>query len=271
MNDTYGPYVTVEEKDAQHRMCIIRCAYPFDSSVMFRIYLFLSRNYPIISQLFVRFKLLACNHHSNNDSEQLKLFRKRIQTILDETSNKCFYYGQLCLHPCLLRLKHFLDSHYRHERLSSMTITSKSHRKHHEESICSFDLDTPSLINSNMPKKNSNRILDQSTSSIIHKSDSELLNGSSVRANPRTCGARFTSGTYLICFGRTSNLQQQQSQPPTSAPPILNSVVDIFINRGPPVHMRSMSLTVAKSRGNSSTDEQSSRYYLSSNFISRLS
>jgi hypothetical protein len=99
LHDTYGPYLIVEIKDEQRRMCILRCIYPFDGSGSFRIYLILSRHYPIISQLFVRFKLSSI-HHTN---EQLKMFQRRIQTIFDETSYKCFYSGQICLHTCLLK------------------------------------------------------------------------------------------------------------------------------------------------------------------------
>ncbi|CAF3117147.1 unnamed protein product [Rotaria sp. Silwood2] len=271
LHDTYGPYIVVEIKDEEHRMCVLRCVYPFDSSGSFRIYLFLSRHYPIISQLFVRFKLLT----NNNNDERLKLFHIRIQTIFDETSNKCFYYGQLCLHKCLLRLKYLFDLYYKQEKLCSTIITNTINKKQSEELIHSLDLDSSNAIiiinnnnnnnhNNNSNNKNSNRIFDQLPSPSICPSNSQILNNPSVRANPRTCGARFTGGTYLICFGRTLNLQQynqqQQQQQPTSAPPILNSMNDIFINRPQPVHMRSMSLTVTKSRGNSSTDEHSSSY-----------
>lgn len=114
------------------------------------------------------------------------------------------------------------------------------------------DLDSP--IN-NHQKRNSNRIFDLSFSS-THTNDNKISNSPSIRATPRTCGARFSGGTYLICFGRIINLQQQ----PTSAPPILNTINDGLINRPHPLHIRSISLTVTKSRGNSGTDEQSSRF-----------
>ena len=78
LHDTYGPYIIVEIKDAQRRMCVIRCIYPFDGFGSFRICLFLSRHYPVISQLFVRFKLSSIN---NND-EYFKTFQTRIQTII---------------------------------------------------------------------------------------------------------------------------------------------------------------------------------------------
>ncbi|CAF0912797.1 unnamed protein product [Rotaria sp. Silwood1] len=258
LQDAYGPYIVVEIKDEEHRMCVLRCIYPFDSSGSFHIHLILSRHYPIISQLFVRFKLLTNNN--NNNDERIKLFQIRIQTIFDETSNKCFYRGQLCLHKCLLRVKHLFDLYYKQEKISSTIITNKSNKKQFEELAHILDLDLSIVINNNINNKNSNRIFDQLPSPSMCMTNNLITNNSSIRANPRTCGARFTGGTYLICFGRTLNLQQQQQQQPTSAPPILNSVNDIFINRPHPVHMRSMSLTVTKSRGNSSTDEHSSSY-----------
>jgi hypothetical protein len=103
-------------------------------------------------------------------------------------------------------------------------------------------------------KKNSTQIFDLSSSS-IRTNDNQILNGPSIRAKPRTCGARFAGGTYLVCFGRILNLQEQ----PSSAPPILNSINDGLINRSQRLHIRSISLTVTKSRGNSSTEDQSSR------------
>jgi hypothetical protein len=128
---------------------------------------------------------------------------------------------------------------------------NKSDKKQQPEySINNFDHNVSNGINN----KNSNRIFDQLSS--IHASDSHISNSPSIRAYPRTCGARFVGGTHLICFGRTLNLSQQQ---PTSAPPILNSINDGLINRSSPFHMRSISLTVTKSRGNSGTDDQSSR------------
>ncbi|CAF3733244.1 unnamed protein product [Rotaria sordida] len=276
LQDTYGPYIVVDIKDEEHRMCVIRCIYPFDSAGSFLIYLFLSRHYPIISQLFIRFKLLT--HHNLND-ERFKLFQLHIQTIFDETSNKCFYDGQLCLHKCLLRLKHLFDLYYKQEKLCSTIITNKLNKKQSEELIHSLDFDSSHIINhnhnhnhynnnnnnNNNNNKNSNKLYDQLSSPTIDINNSQISNNPSIRANPRTCGARFIGGTYLICFGRTLNLQQQQQQHqqqqhPTSAPPILNSINDMFINRSQSIHMRSMSLTVTKSRGNSSTDEHSSSY-----------
>jgi hypothetical protein len=237
----------VEIKDEQHRACILRCIYPFDNTGSFRIYLFLSRHYPVISQLFVRFKLSSINH-----DERIKPFQTRIQMIFDETSHHCFYYGQLCLHTCLLKLKHFFHSYYKHEKLS-INFINKTNRKQREESINNSDFDSSNDILHIHPK-NSNRIFELSFSS-IRTNDNQVSNSPSIRANPRTCGARFAGGTYLICFARTLNLQQ----PPNSAPPILNSINDGLINRPLPLHIRSISLTVTKSRGNSGTDDQSSR------------
>ena len=249
LHDTYGPYIIIEIKDEQRRMCVVRCIYPFDGSGSFRIYLFLSRHYPIISQLFVRFKLLSMNNHND---ERLKFFQTRIQTIFDETSYKCFYHGQLCLHICLSKIKHLFNSYYKQEKISSTILTIKFSKKQREESINSFDFDSPNGVDSN--NNINNRIFDQPSIS-VHTNDSQISNSPSMRANSRTCGARFAGGTHLICFGRTSNLQQQQQPAPTSAPPIL----DGLINRSSPFHMRSVSLTVTKSRGSSSTDEQPSR------------
>ncbi len=247
MHDTYGPYIIVEIKDAQRRMCVLRCIYPFDGFGSFRICLFLSRHYPIISQLFVRFKLSSIN---NND-EYFKTFQTRIQTIFDETSYKCFYSGQLCLNTCLNKLKHLFYLYNKQEqKLSSTIITNKSNTKQHNELINSLDLDSPNGINHN--NKNLNKIIDQLL--LTRTNDSQIPNGPKIRTKSRTCGARFAGGTLLICFGRTLNPQQQQS--PTSAPPIMT---DGLIGRRSPFHMRSISLTVTKSRGSSSTDEQSSR------------
>jgi hypothetical protein len=174
--------------------------------------------------------------------------------MFDETSYKCFYSGQLCLHTCLLKLKKLFNSYYKQEKLSTNIILNKLNKKQqHDESINNSDFDSPNEIINNH-EKNSNRIFDFSFSS-KRINDSQISNSPSIRANPRTCGARFAGGTYLICFGRILNLQQH----PTSAPPILNSINDGLINRPHPLHIRSISLTVTKSRGNSSTDEQASR------------
>jgi hypothetical protein len=248
LHDTYGPYIIIELKDEQHRICILRCIYPFDGSGSFRIYLILSRHYPIISQLFVRFKYSLINNN-----ERLKLLQTHIQTMFDETSYKCFYSGQLCLHTCLLKLKNLFNSYYKQEKLSINIIKNQLNKKQNDESINNSDFDSPNGIIINH-EKNLNRIFDFSFSS-TRLNDSQISNSPSIRANPRTCGARFTSGTYLICFGRTLNLQEQ----PSSAPPILNSINDGLINRPHPLHIRSISLTVTKSRGNSSTDEHASR------------
>ena len=267
LRDTYGPNVVVEIKDVQHRMCVLRCVHPFDCSGSFRIYLFLSRHYPIISQLFVRFKLFSV-HNNINSNELLNLFQIRIQTIFDETSSKCFYYGKLCLHRCLLQLKRFFYSCHEKEKLFSSITTNKTTQNPDDDLLYNLDLDSSnSIINDN--KQSSNRIflqssslsstssssLSSSLSSSTQISDGEVSNGPSIRANARTCGARFVGGTFLICFGRTLNLQQR----PKPAPPILYNINYRLINQPQSLHTRSTSLTVTKSRGNSSTDEHSSR------------
>jgi len=120
--------------------------YPFDSSGSFRIYLFLSRHYPIISQLFTHFKSSSIP----NTDERRKLFQTRIQTILDETSYKCFYYGQLCLPTCLLKLKYLFHSYYKQEKFSSTILTNKSNKKQQPEySINNFDHNVSNGINNN--------------------------------------------------------------------------------------------------------------------------
>lgn len=237
-------------KDEQRRICIVRCVYPLDSSGSFRIYLILPRHYPVISELFIRFK---CS--STDDNEMLKKLQVRIQTLLGETSYKCFYYGRICLHTCLLKLKRFFSSLSKPDKSPVNIRTSQSSRKQREDSrYChQSDMDSPTEILQQLPAS-SNRVFDFSLSS-PRVNDSLALNDPTIRAIRRTCGARFAGGTYLICFGRTLNLQQ----PPSSAPPILNTINDRIINRPVPSHIRSISLTVTKSRGNSGTDDPSSR------------
>lgn len=236
-------------KDEQRRICIVRCIYPLDSSGSFRIYLVLSRHYPIISELFIRFKCSAID-----DSEAIKKVQMRIQALLGETSYKCFYYGRICLHTCLLKLKRFFYSFSKQEKSSTNTRTNQSNKKHREESLYYHsDMDSPTGM-PHQPPSSSNRVFDFSLSS-PRVNDSLSSNDPSIRGSRRTCGARFAGGTYLICFGRTLNLQQ----PPSSAPPILNTMTDRIINRPVPLHIRSISLTVTKSRGNSGTEDQSSR------------
>ncbi|CAF1084177.1 unnamed protein product [Adineta steineri] len=274
LHDTYGPYIIVEYKDDERRMCILRCIYPFDNCGIFRIYLFLSRHYPIVSQLFIRFKFSTI---TNNNDERLKTFHTRIQTIFDQTSYKCFYSGQLCLHICAVKLKHLFYSYYKQEKISSNIIKNKINKKNQEQSAHHLEFDLLNGINGNNNNNNnhnnhnnSNRIFDQVALSSTHMNDTHRGNSSSVRSNPRTCGARFAGGTYLICFGRTLNhsqQQQQQQQQPTSAPPIINNLNDGSMTRPSPFHTRSTSLTVSKSRGNSGTDEQPSSYRSSTTII----
>ena len=237
-------------KDQQRRICIVRCIYPLDGSGSFRIYLILSRHYPVISQLFVRFKSSPIS-----SDESMKSIQTRVQTLLDETSYKCFYYGQICLHTCLLKLKKFFHSFYTPEKSLTNGRITKSNKKQREESIHRHsDFESPNgILNHSHPS--SHRIFDFSLSS-PRVSESLASNDPSMRATRRTCGARFASGTYLICFGRTLNLPQ----PPSSAPPILNTINDRLMSRPVPAHIRSISLTVTKSRGNSGTEDQSSSY-----------
>lgn len=236
-------------------MCILRCIYSSDNSLSFRIYLILSRHYPIISQLFVRFKLSTIN----ND-ERLKYFQSRIQNLLDDTSYKCFYQGQLCLHKCLVKLRNLFDLYHKQEKYFSINSTTNNSNKKREQSSTNSDIDSINgcLTNGNTinTNNNSNRIhsttVAPTSSSSTRTSDSQLSGVSFVQANRRTCGARFSGGTHLICFGRISNNQQ-----PNSAS-VLTPLNDGTINRPQSLPMRSISLTVGKSRENSSTEEQSS-------------
>ncbi|CAF1471064.1 unnamed protein product, partial [Rotaria magnacalcarata] len=68
----------------------------------------------------------------------------------------------------------------------------------------------------------------------------------------RTCGARFSGSSHLVCFGQVVSNQQKSSAP------MLTSLSDGTLNRPQSLPIRSTSLAVAKTRENSSTDEQSS-------------
>lgn len=252
--ETYGLYITVEKKDEQRRMCILRCTYSLDHSSSFRIYLILSRHYPIISQLFVRFKL-----SSIHNDERLKFFQSRIQMMFDETSYHCFYNGELCLHKCLVKLKNLFEIHFKKEDfLSSIPITANATNKKRNQSLTNSELDSSNnLANGNMTNSNGtnnnnyNRLFGVSSSS-TRTSESQMSGISLGQANRRTCGARFSGGTHLICFGRTSTNQQLNSAP------TLTVLSDGTMSRPQSVPMRSTSLTVAKSRENSTSVEQSS-------------
>jgi hypothetical protein len=175
--------------------------------------------------------------------------------MLDETSYNCFYYGQLCLHKCLLKLKNLFDTYHKQEKFfSTIPTTTNTLNKKREQSSTNSEIDSLNgltCINNTTSNtnntNNSNRMFAQSSST--RTSDSQLSSVSFTQANRRTCGARFSGGTHLICFGRISNNQQINSAP------ILN---DGIINRPQPLTMRSTSLITTKSRENSSTDEQPS-------------
>lgn len=252
--DTYGPYITIEMKDEQRRVCQIRCIYPLDPSNSFRIYIFFSRHYPIISQLNLRFKFFSLNH-----DEYFKSFHIRIQIIFNEISSKCFYLGQLCLHKCLMKLKAFFEFYSKQENILYNMKRLSVDKQQRDESMDNSEFDSPNQLSSShqQQNRNSNQLFELSFSSVRTTNENSISNSPSIRANQRTCGARFAGGTYLICFGRISN----QQQTPQSAPPIVNTINDGLLTRPvvPPIHMRSISLTVTKSRGNSGTDEHSSR------------
>jgi hypothetical protein len=254
LHDTYGPYLTIETKDEQRRMCIIRCIYSSENSSTFRIYLILSRHYPIISQLFVRFKLSTIM----ND-ERLKSFQSNIQMMLDDTSYNCFYHGQLCLHKCLLKLKNLFDLYHKQEKSYSALLTSANNfNKKREQSSTNSEIEsinglTSSNINNSGTNNNNNtnRAFGASSSS-TRTSDSQSSGVSFAQTKHRTCGARFSGGTHLICFGQILNNQQVNSVP------VLTTLTDGTTNRPQSLPMRSTSLTVTKSRENSSTEEQPS-------------
>ena len=251
LHPNYGPYLTVETKDEQRRLCIVRCTYSSENSSTFRIYLILSRHYPIISQLFVRFKLSTMS----ND-ERLKSFQSNIQMMLEETSYNCFYHGQLCLHKCLLKLKNLFDGYHKQEKsYIAMLTTNNFFGKKREQSSTNSEIDSINGLNNNNPNSsnaanNSNGRPFNTSSSSTRTSDSQSSGVSFAQTNRRTCGARFSGGTHLICFGRISNNQS------VNGPPILTAITDGTNNRPQSLPLRSTSLTVTKSRENSSTEEQ---------------
>ena len=102
----------------------------------------------------------------------------------------------------------------------------------------------------NAASHSSNRLCGVSSSS-TRTSDSQISSASVVQCIGRTCGARFCGATHLICFGRVSNNQQ------TNTATILNTLTDSTLNRSQPLPMRSTSLTVTKSRENSTSVDQS--------------
>jgi hypothetical protein len=104
--------------------------------------------------------------------------------------------------------------------------------------------------NSNAANNNNGRTFGGASSSSTRTSESQSSGVSFAQTNRRTCGARFSGGTHLICFGRISNNQSVNS------PPILTAITDGTNNRPQSLPMRSTSLTVTKSRENSSTEEQ---------------
>jgi len=181
--------------------------------------------------------------------------------MLDETSYKCFYHGQLCLHKCLIKLKNLFDIYHKQEKLFSIIPTKTNLlNKKREQSSTNSELDSinglttnnnNSSTNNNNNNNSSNRVFGGSSSS-TRTSDSQLSGVSFAHANRRTCGARFSGGTNLICFGRISNNQQLNSAP------VLTVLNDGTINRPQSLPMRSTSLILAKSRENSGTDEQAS-------------
>lgn len=254
LQSTYGLHVTVENKDEKRRMCVVRCNYSSDHSLSFRIYLILSRHYPIISQLFVRFKLSAIV----ND-EHLRSLHSPIQSMFDETSQNCFYHGNLCLHKCLLKLKNLIDFHLKQEKFHSNALnTMNLPNKKREQSSTNSEIESISSLtngngnSSNMTNNNtSTRAFGGASSSSTRTSDSQLSNGSYSQLNRRTCGARFAGGTHLICFGRIAN------NPPVTPAPVVTPSSDGPINRTQPLPMRSTSMITGKTRESTSTDEPS--------------
>lgn len=243
-------------------MCVLHCIYSVDNNLSFRIYLILSRHYPIISQLFVRFKLSTIN----ND-ERLKHFQSNIQKMLDETSYNCFYHGQLCLKKCLIKLKNLFDIYHKQEKNFATNSTNLLNKKREQSSTNSEIESLSGLTNgstnnttSTNNNNNSNRAFGASSSS-TRTSDSQISSGSFAQGLRRTCGARFSGGTHLTCFGRISNNQQLNTAP------VLTASNDAAINRPQSLPMRSTSLTVGKSRENSSTDEQSNYRGTTTNIV----
>ena len=255
LHDTYGPHITVEARDDERRMCVLRCVCSLDSSTWFRLYLILSRHYPIISQLSVRFKLSTAT-----PDDELKLFQTRIQAMFETTSQDCFYRGQLCLHKCLAKLQNLFDAFYKQEKASAAAIASpRATQKNQHHSHSHFRMDsqdssiTDSTGNTHTAQTNNNNFSGRAfagSSSSTRTSDSQLSGASFAQGQRRTCGARFSGATYLVCFGRISHGKN------LSAAPTSTTLTDSAVNRTQSLPMRSASLTVAKSRENSSTDEQ---------------
>ena len=256
LHDAYGPYITVEARDIERRMCVLRCMCSLDNSTWFRLYLILSRHYPIISQLSVRFKLSTVTA-----DDELKLLQTRIQSMFETTSQECFYHGQLCLHKCLAKLKNLFDAFYKQEKVSSATAaspraTQKNH--HHSQSHSRMDSQDSSIADStgnnhSVQTNNNNNYSGRAfagSSSSTRTSDSQISGVSFAQGQRRTCGARFSGATYLVCFGRNSNSKN------LSAAPTSTTLTDSPVNQTQSVPMRSASLTVAKSRENSTMDEQ---------------
>jgi hypothetical protein len=157
-----------------------------------------------------------------------------------------------------MKLKNLFDIHYKQENLlSTIATTANISNKKRDQSSTNSELDSSNGLicgnnnNSNTNNNsNSNRIFGASSSS-TRTSDSQISGVSFAQANRRTCGARFSAGTHLICFGRTSNNQQLNSGQ------ILTALSDGTLNRAQSLPMRSSSLTVTKSRENSTSVEQS--------------
>ncbi|CAF3364479.1 unnamed protein product [Rotaria socialis] len=253
IHDSYGPYIFVETTDEQRRMCILRCIYSLDNSSSFRVFLTFSRHYPIISQLFVRFKL-----PTKNNDERLKSFQSHIQIMVEDTCYTCFYHGQLCLHRCLIKLKSLFDKYFKQARLFStaQSMPNNTHKKRNQSST-NFDGDsindfTKSNNNSTANNDNNSNRIFIPASSTTHTNESQISVNSFVHGHRRTCGARFSGSSHLICFGQVVSIQQ------TSSAPILTSLSDGTLNRPQSLPLRPTSLAVAKTRENSSTDEQSS-------------
>lgn len=233
-------------------MCTLRCIYSLDNA-SFYIYLIFSRHYPIISQLFVRFKLLT-----KNIDGRIQLLQSHIQSMFEDTSYSCFYHGKLCLHKCLMKLKYILDKQLRQEKsLSVRTSLTDNINKRRNQSSSNLDDSTGDFTNSNQNSSSTNiensshRMLMPSSSS-TRTIDSQLSITSSGTLNRRTCGARFSGSSHLICFGQVTNHEKENLSP------VLTSLSDGTLNRPQSLPLRSTSMTVTKTRESSSTDEQSS-------------
>jgi hypothetical protein len=248
--DKYEPCIEIVSKDEQRRICLLLCTCSLDGIRPFHIYLSLSRHYPIISQLFVQFKM-----STNNHGEHFKILQSRIQFMFDQTSQYYFYHGQLCLHRCLIKLKCLLESYDKQEkkRLSSI-ISSNIVNKSYEYARTNSEFDSTNLFNTTMESHNSmmtsntHRILTGSSSS-TRTSDSQMSGVSFAQGHRRTCGARFSGATHLICFGRITNCQS------VNAMTAVTGINDTVMNRPQSLPMRSSSLISTKSRENSNADE----------------